>query len=89
MQLYDKLLAATDRFLDVGLGYLGAIPFDEQLRRAVQQQKAVVQAYPRSKAAKSFIDIASKIDQWRQPEQASGYLQFFVERLLAARTGSG
>ncbi len=89
LQLYDKLLSATDRFLDVGLGYLGAIPFDEQLRRAVQQQKAVVQAYPRSKAAKSFIDIASKIDQWRQPEQASGYLQFFVERLLAARAGSG
>ena len=89
LQLYDKLLTTTDRFLDVGLGYLGAVPFDEQLRRAVQLQKPVVQAYPRSKAAKAFIDIAGKIDQWRQPDHASGYLQFFVERLLTASAGTG
>lgn len=89
LQLYDKLLTTTDRFLDVGLGYLGAVPFDEQLRRAVQLQKPVVQAYPRSKAAKAFINIAGKIDQWHPPDQASGYLQFFVERLLTASAGTG
>jgi flagellar biosynthesis protein FlhG len=89
LQLYDKLLTATDRFLDVGLGYLGAVPFDEQLRRSVQRQRPVVQAYPRSKATKAFTGIAAKIDQWRQPDQASGYLQFFVERLLTATAGTG
>ena len=34
--LYDKLLNTCDRFLNVGLGYLGAMPFDDQLRAAVK-----------------------------------------------------
>ena len=84
MNLYEKLLNTTDRFLEVGLKYLGTVPFDEQLRRAVQSQKAVVDAYPRSPASKALVKISEKISRWPMPDQANGYLQFFVERLLAA-----
>ena len=84
MNLYEKLLNTTDRFLEVGLKYLGTVPFDEQLRRAVQSQKAVVEAYPRSPASKALVKISEKISRWPMPDQANGYLQFFVERLLAA-----
>jgi flagellar biosynthesis protein FlhG len=86
LNLYEKLLNTTDRFLEVGLKYLGTVPFDEQLRRAVRSQKPVVEAYPRSPASKSLNRICEKIERWPMPDQATGYLQFFVERLLAAAT---
>ena len=84
LNLYEKLLNTTDRFLEVGLKYLGAVPFDEQLRQSVRAQKPVVEAYPRSPAAKALVRIGEKINRWPLPDQATGYLQFFVERLLAA-----
>ena len=84
LNLYEKLLNTTDRFLEVGLKYLGAVPFDEQLRQSVRAQKPVVEAYPRSPASKALVRISEKINRWPLPDQATGYLQFFVERLLAA-----
>ena len=84
LNLYEKLLNTTDRFLEVGLKYLGAVPFDEQLRQSVRAQKPVMEAYPRSPAAKALVRIGEKINRWPLPDQATGYLQFFVERLLAA-----
>lgn len=80
--LYKKLLKVTDRFLDVALSYSGAIPYDEHLRRAVQRQRAVVDAYPRSKAALAFRKMAQKAAGWPLPEQAGGRIEFFVERLF-------
>src|SRR5690606_8792573 len=50
-QLFDKLQRVTSKFLDVTLNYLGAIPRDEWLRRAVQRQEAVVDAFPSAPAA--------------------------------------
>lgn len=35
-ELYEKLNRVSARFLDVTLGYMGAVPFDDWLRRAVQ-----------------------------------------------------
>ena len=84
LNLYEKLLNTTDRFLEVGLKYLGAVPFDEQLRQSVRSQKPVIEAYPRSPSAKALVRIGEKISRWPLPDQATGYLQFFVERLLAA-----
>ncbi|HHH36375.1 MAG TPA: MinD/ParA family protein [Gammaproteobacteria bacterium] len=80
--LYKKLLKVTDRFLDVALSYSGAIPYDGQLRRAVQMQRAVVDAYPRSKAAMAFRKMAHKATSWPVPAQAGGGIEFFVERLF-------
>lgn len=83
--LFFKLSRAADRFLDVSLDYAGAIPYDEYLRRAVQKQRAVVEAYPSSKAAAAFKKLAVLADKWPIAEAASGNVQFFFERLI--RTG--
>ena len=80
--LYNKLCRVTDRYLDVMLNFLGAIPYDETLKKAVKGQKAVVQAYPRSRAAQAFKNLARKVDSLPMPAGVSGHLQFFVERLL-------
>ena len=86
--LYDKLLNTCDRFLNVGLGYLGAMPFDDQLRAAVKAQQPVVSAYPRSRAAKAMARIAEKVKAWPAPEHGTGQLQFFVERLFDQAGGA-
>ena len=82
-QLYEKILRATDRFLDVHLGYLGAVPRDDYLRKAVQQQAAVVQAYPRSQSAVALNRLAVTIDDRFKTGSDTGGLGFFVERLIS------
>lgn len=80
--LYNKMCRVTDQYLDVMLTYMGSIPYDEQLRKAVRSQKPVVEAYPRSRVAQAFKNLAKKADNWPVPTGVSGDLQFFVERLI-------
>jgi flagellar biosynthesis protein FlhG len=87
-RLFEKVRKVTDRYLDVVLRHLGNIPQDRLLRRAVQEQRAVVDAYPRSGSGKAFREIAERID--RTPaREASGSIQFFFERLLTAAAAAG
>jgi len=72
----------SDRFLDVALQYVGAVPYDECVRKAVQKQRAVYEAFPRSKCALAFKAIAQKVDTWPLPANPRGHLEFFVERLV-------
>jgi flagellar biosynthesis protein FlhG len=90
--LYNKMCRVTDRYLDVMLSYMGSIPYDDNLRKAVRAQKPVVQAFPRSRAAQTFKNLAKKADNWPIPNGVGGHLQFFVERLIQFTThgrGSG
>lgn len=80
--LFNKLTQVSERFLDVTLQYVGHIPFDETVRKAVQRQKAVVEVAPRSKAGIAFKQLAEKVDLWPLPSTPRGHLEFFVERLV-------
>jgi len=81
-ELFNKMVKVTDRFLDVTLDFMGTVPYDEYLRKALQKQKAVIDAYPRSKAAMAFKTLAKRADNWPIPRSAGGHLEFFVERLI-------
>lgn len=80
--LFNKLTQAAERFLDVTLQYVGAIPFDENMRKAIQRQKAVVEFAPRCKASIALHQLADKVDKWPLPSSPRGHLEFFVERLV-------
>jgi flagellar biosynthesis protein FlhG len=82
-QLFDKLERVSARFLDVTLNYLGAIPRDEWLRRAIQRQEAVVDAFPSAPSAVAFRDIARRSRQWQSPPGPRGHVEFFLERLIS------
>ena len=71
-----------DRFLDVSLDFMGIVPFDDDLRRAVKKQRAVVEFMPRSKSAVAFTHLAKKIEFWPVQKQPRGNMEFFVERLI-------
>lgn len=81
-ELFVKLSKATDRFLDVMLTFMGSIPFDTQLRKAVQHQRAVVEAFPRSASANAMKKLAKQVLDWPEATQSGGQLEFFVERLI-------
>lgn len=88
-RLHQKLAMATERFLDLDLDFIGAIPEDDRLRRAVQKQLPVVQTHPNSPSARAFYNLARQIDGWPAPAGAAGGLEFFVERLIEYSTMSG
>jgi len=80
--LFNKLTQVSERFLDATLQYVGSVPFDDNLRKAIQRQRSVVEMAPRSKAALAFAALAEKVDRWPLPSSPRGHLEFFVERLV-------
>ncbi len=83
-KLFRKLVKVADNFLDVVLRHIGDIPHDEYLVKAVQEQRAVVDAYPNSKAGLAFQEVARAIDSLAPARGTHGGIQFFFERLLNA-----
>ena len=81
-ELYNKLARVSQKFLDVTLDYLGSVPYDDCLKKAVQKQKSVVEAFPRSPSALAFKQLAKKTQQWPAPTTMEGHLEFFIERLV-------
>jgi flagellar biosynthesis protein FlhG len=80
--LFRKLERVTSRFLDITLNYVGEIPEDPYLRRAIREQRPVLTAFPASPASRAFKKLALKADKWPVPEGPRGNLEFFVERLV-------
>ena len=87
-ELFHKLSKATERFLDVMLTFMGSIPYDSRLKKAVQHQRAVVDAFPRSPSAVALKRLAKQVNGWPEAESTGGQLEFFVERLINADAGS-
>ncbi|MBI3560798.1 MAG: MinD/ParA family protein [Gammaproteobacteria bacterium] len=85
-EIYAKIIKVSDRFLDVALDYMGYVPEDEFLRKSVKKQRAVVEAFPRSKSSQAFASLAEKANKWPLPGTAGGHLEFFVERLIQTNT---
>lgn len=80
--LFNKLTKVTDRFLDVALELAAIVPFDENLRKCVRRQKLIVEAAPKSPSALAFKALAHRAARWPVQDQASGELEFFIEKLV-------
>jgi flagellar biosynthesis protein FlhG len=83
-ELFNKIARACDKFLDVSLDFMGSVPQDESLRLAVQKQRAVLDAFPSSRAALALKKLAQKADNWPVRTETGGQVGFFVERLIRA-----
>lgn len=89
VNLFNKLNGVCERFLDVSMQFLGAVPFDENVRKAVQKRKALLEVAPTCKAAQAIRALAQKVDAWPTPVSARGHLEFFLERLLNTQNAVG
>ncbi|MEW6569706.1 MAG: MinD/ParA family protein [Nitrospirota bacterium] len=81
-EVFRRLSLAAEKFLHISLDYLGYIPYDADVARAVKAQKAFVEAYPDSLASRQILEIASKVLSPRG--EVKGTLQFFIGNLLLA-----
>jgi flagellar biosynthesis protein FlhG len=59
--IFKRFSLATERFLKISPNYLGFIPYDESVQKAARIQKAFVDIFPKSIAAKKILQIASKL----------------------------
>ena len=85
-EVYEKLSKVSERFLDVALDYIGHVPYDEHLQKAIKRQKSVVEVFPRSRSAQAFQTLSKKVNNWPVATTSGGHLEFFVERLVSGST---
>jgi flagellar biosynthesis protein FlhG len=80
--VYRKLSMAADHFLGgLSLDYLGFVPKDPQVSKAVIMQTPLLQAFPTCPAAKGIVNLARQILASPSPGE-SGNIKFFWRRLM-------
>jgi len=57
-ELFEKLSVVADKFLNISLEYMGAVPSDNNMSKAVMKQQPLSVAYPNSQAARAIDDMA-------------------------------
>lgn len=80
--IFDNLEATAKRFLAASVAWLGWVPDDADLQRAIRLRQAVVGAFPRAPSAAAIRDIADTAMQW--PHAGEDRLDGFVHRLVQA-----
>ena len=82
--VYRTLLRVAERFLgqEIALDYLGFIPYDAALPKAVMRQQPVLALYPQSPASKSFVMVAQRLWENAPPPVINGNIKFFWRRLV-------
>jgi flagellar biosynthesis protein FlhG len=81
--LFRRLERVTDRYLQVHLQYAGEVPDDESLSKSVRAQRALLDAFPGSAAAKAIRSLAAQCLSWPKSDTPGGGIEFYFERLFA------
>ncbi len=85
-QLFERINQVCARFLNRTIRYLGSIENDELILAALKKYQPVAEFAPGSSGARDFRRLAEAIRQLEPIDEASGGLQFFVERLVKTST---
>jgi flagellar biosynthesis protein FlhG len=80
--VFQKLHRATQQFLDVSLHFIGWIPYDAYVRKAVKEQRIVLAGYPNAQASRAFLRLAMAVCDLPPVILPSGQIQFFWQRLF-------
>lgn len=62
LQTFSKLARVTDRFLNVSLDYLGAVPLDRSVTEAVRMQKPFCEVFPEGAATAAMRTLAKRVN---------------------------
>ena len=79
--LYEKMSIVVDKFLNIQPEFLGMIPQDELISKAVMIQKPITVAYPNSAAAKALMSIAAKLYDGTEQEVKKGITGLFSDMI--------
>ncbi len=77
--LFQKLNAVVLKYLKARMEYLGEVPEDQQLSRAVMQQKPVSMEFPEAAAAKAYESLAAGLTnrEMKEEKPRKGMIAFF------------
>jgi len=81
IEVYKRLSKAAEKFLSISLDYIGYVPRDHSVKKAVRRQRALMDIYPDSEAAKCILQISKNIHH-DSNNFVKGTLQFFLGGLL-------
>jgi flagellar biosynthesis protein FlhG len=86
--LFQKLNAVVERYLKMPISYLGSVPQDDKLLKAVMQQTPVSLQNPTAKSSQAYEVMAHKLmnkeEEAKQPRR--GMAAFFSHIVNARRT---
>jgi flagellar biosynthesis protein FlhG len=82
-ELFDKLSLVVSKFLNIDLEYLGAVPQDTIVSKAVIRQKPALMLYPNSQFSRSISTFASIMseNEAEQIQNKRGIAQLFTNLL--------
>ncbi len=84
--VYANLSRATDRFLkEVAIDYIGYVPSDDLVKKAVKQRKSVMELFPGSEFSKMIQKIAKNLIDWPWRMESDGNIKFFLKRYIDYR----
>ena len=86
--VFGRLSRITERFLHARLQYLGFVPRDENIHRAVMMQRPLVQAFPLSPSSRSIATITDKLLHAPAVPRLEGGLKILWQRLFRESTPS-
>ncbi len=82
-KVFEKLSMVAERFLNISISYLGYIPYDNHVKKAVKQQKIVMERYPEATVSRSFHVLAEKFLKTSVPITSNrGNIKFFWRQLF-------
>lgn len=84
ISVFKSLQRATEKFLNLSLDYLGFIPADINIPRAVRNQKPVLVYNPECPSSKAFLDISKRINNYNGIKTKSN-VQLFFSSLLGVK----
>jgi len=81
--VFRKLSDVADRFLDtISLDFLGFVPSDKHLPKAVRQQRLVSDIYPDSPSGRSFARLSEDISGETPEYSSDGNIKFFWKGIV-------
>lgn len=62
-ELFDKLNSVVGKFLGMEMDYMGAVPYDSCLQKAVMKQRPVSLAFPNAPSSRAIQELASILEK--------------------------
>ena len=84
-KLYEKLSVVVSKFLGIEMEYIGIIPYDNNIQKAIMKQKPVSIVYPNSAAAKGYEAIVKLLENGQEQEASQNGIKGFFKTLFSKK----
>ena len=82
LSVYNNLMTASDRLLNIHIDYLGHVVDDRKVSQSVMARKVLCEAWPDTPAARCFEVVAKTLRESPAKSELTGNVQFFWRTLL-------